>query len=116
MSECEPSASRPWGNAEERASISITRVQPPLRSCLAPASGGGSPRALGFSKELAYHKAAAVWDDLVYNLARPLKSLRQWVAGASKWRWRLRMPAMVAGLADRLWSMADIVRAVPVPI
>jgi hypothetical protein len=51
---------------------------------------------LGFSKVLEMHKAVAAWQDLVYNLARPLKSLRLLVVDDSDRRWRHRSPATLA--------------------
>ena len=33
-------------------------------------------KGLGFSKRLGLHKAQAAWEDLVYNVVRPLKTLR----------------------------------------
>jgi transposase-like protein len=72
-------------------------------------------KGLGFSKDVLMHRAAAAWDDLVYNLARPLKTLRQQLTDALPKRWWPRTPAMAAGLADRIWTVGDILRAVPVP-
>lgn len=72
-------------------------------------------KGLGFSKDLILHKAAAAWEDLVYNLARPLKTLRQKIACMTNRRWRPRTPAMAAGLTDRVWTVRDILRAVPLP-
>lgn len=73
-------------------------------------------KGLGFSKEIVLHKAAAAWEDIVYNLARPLKTLRQQVTDAVKHRWWPRTPAMAAGLTDRVWTVRDILKAVPLPI
>lgn len=70
-------------------------------------------KGLKFSKDVLLHRAAAAWDDLVYNVARPLKTLRQRLADEGQRRWRPRTPAMAAGLADRIWSIGDILRAVP---
>ena len=33
-------------------------------------------KTLAFSKLVAMYRASAAWEDLVYNLARPLKTLR----------------------------------------
>ncbi len=65
------------------------------------------------TKDVLLHRAAAAWDDLVYNVARPLETLHQRLADESKRRWWSRTPAMAAGLTDRLWSIGDILRAVP---
>lgn len=75
-------------------------------------------RGLCFSKELRLHRAAAVWEDVVYNLVRPLKSLREELnAEAARFerRWRHRSPAMAAGLTDELWTIEQILRTVPLP-
>ena len=37
-------------------------------------------RTLAYSKALERHRAAAVWEDIVYNLVCPLKTLRLEVA------------------------------------
>ncbi len=37
-------------------------------------------QTLGFSKDLACYRASAAWEDAIYNLVRPLKTLRQAVA------------------------------------
>ena len=73
-------------------------------------------KGLGFSKEVLIHRAAAAWEDLVYNLARPLKTLRQELTNALPRRWRPRTPAMAAGLTARVWTIGDILRAVPLSI
>jgi hypothetical protein len=69
----------------------------------------------GFSKEVLMHQAAAARDDPVYNPARPLKTLRQEITNALPRRWLPRTPAMAAGLIDRVWTIGDILRAVPLP-
>lgn len=75
-------------------------------------------RGLCFSKEFRLHKAAAAWEDVVYNLVRPLKSLRQEIkeqAARFEQRWRHRSPAMAAGLTDELWTIEQVLRTVPLP-
>ena len=75
-------------------------------------------RGLCFSKELRLHKAAAAWEDVVYNLVRPLKTLRQEIteqAARFERRWRDRSPAMAAGLTDELWTIEQVLRTVPLP-
>jgi hypothetical protein len=74
-------------------------------------------KGLGFSKALAAHRASAAWEDAVYNLTRPLKTLREEVRpGARRYerRWRARTPAMAAGLTGHVWSVAELLRAQPV--
>lgn len=70
-------------------------------------------KGLGFSKALAMHEAAAVWEDALYNLARPLKTLRQEVHPAAvrfERRYEARTPAMAACLTDHVWSVKELLR------
>jgi hypothetical protein len=46
-------------------------------------------------------QALAIWEDLVYNLARPLKTRRLEVDTPGR-RWLPRSPAMAAGLTDHI--------------
>jgi hypothetical protein len=68
-----------------------------------------------FSKDLDMHCAAAAWEDLVYNLARPLKSLRLPVTDHPTRRWQQRTPAMAAGLTDHIWSFRELLFTIPLP-
>ena len=50
-------------------------------------------KGLGYSKRLRLHKAAAAWEDILYNLTRSVKTLRQCVkehAARFERRWRHR--------------------------
>jgi len=71
---------------------------------------------LGFSKELPMHEAAAAWEDAVYNLARPLKTLRIDLTGPLNGkpgrRWKPRTPAMAAELTDEVWSIEQLLQSV----
>ena len=71
-------------------------------------------KTLGFSKRLCMLRAASVWEDVVYNLARHVKTLRLEVNDGSR-RWLQRSPAMVAGLATHLWSIEELLTWVSVP-
>jgi hypothetical protein len=71
-------------------------------------------KTLGFSKRLPMLRAASVWEDGVYNLTRHVKTLRLEVNDGPR-RWLQRSPAMVAGLTDRIWSIAELLSYVPVP-
>ena len=76
-------------------------------------------KGLGFSKALVMHRASAAWEDAVYNLARPLKTLREAEApeaGRFRRRWRARTPAMASALTERVWSVSDLLWALPVTI
>jgi hypothetical protein len=64
-------------------------------------------KTLGFSKRVEMLRAASAWEDVVYNLARPVKTLRL-EANDGQRRWIPRSPAMAAGLTDRIWTMEDL--------
>jgi len=72
-------------------------------------------KTLAFSKDVAMYKASAAWEDAVYNLARPLKSLRLEIFGDPKRRWKQRSPAMAAGLSDYIWSVKELLYSVVPP-
>jgi len=72
-------------------------------------------KTLAFSKDLAMYKASAAWEDLVYNFARPLKTLRLEIFNDPHRRWLPRTPAMAAGLTDHIWTVKELLTAVPVP-
>ena len=72
-------------------------------------------KTLAFSKSLTMHKAAAAWEDLYYNLAKPHKSLRQKATENSRRRWIKRTPAMAAGLAEHIWTVKDLLYFIPLP-
>lgn len=73
-------------------------------------------KSLAFSKQLAMHRAAAAWEDLVYNFARPLKSLRLPANDHPRRRWLPQSPAMAAGLTDHIWSLRELLTFVPLPV
>jgi hypothetical protein len=70
---------------------------------------------LGFSKDLARYRASAAWEDAVYNLVRPLKTLRLEVHDAPGQRWRPRTPAIAAGLTDHIWTVKELLTTVVLP-
>lgn len=70
-------------------------------------------RTVGFSKTVHMLIASVIWDDLVYNLVRPLKSLRVRINNRPR-RWQPRSPAMAAGLTDHLWSIGELLWVLPV--
>lgn len=75
-------------------------------------------KGLGYSKLLAMHRAQAIWEDLVYNLCRVVKTLRVEInAEADRFqrRWHWHSPAMAAALTDHLWSVKELLRTIPVP-
>lgn len=72
-------------------------------------------KTLGFSKVLTMLEASCVWEDVIYNLTRAVKSLRLEVMPQTKRRWIHRSPAMAAGITDQIWSIRQLLMAVPVP-
>ena len=75
-------------------------------------------KTLAFSKSLPLHRAAAIWDDVTYNLCKPLKSLRldrNPQAKRFEKRFQHRTPAMAAGLTNAIWSIERLLRTVPIP-
>lgn len=73
-------------------------------------------KTLAFSKEVGVYRASAAWEDLVYNLARPLKTLRLEILGDPKRRWKQRSPAMAAGLTDHIWTVKEPLKTVVSPL
>ncbi len=71
-------------------------------------------KTLGFSKQVEMLRAASAWEDVVYNLARPVKTLRVQVNDGQR-RWMPRSPAMAAGLTDHVWSIEDLLWRVSTP-
>lgn len=72
-------------------------------------------KTLAFSKSLEMYRASAAWEDMVYNLVRPLKTLRQEVFDAPHRRWNPRTPAMAAGLTDHFWTVKELLTTVVLP-
>jgi hypothetical protein len=71
-------------------------------------------KTLSFSKEAEMLEASCAWEDWVYNLTRPVKSLRVEVNDGQR-RWQPRSAAMAAGLADHVWSIGELLMTVAVP-
>lgn len=72
-------------------------------------------KTLGFSKKREMLEAACIWEDVVYNFARHVKTLRLEVNQDGR-RWRYRSPAMAAGITDHIWSVLELLTRVPVPV
>lgn len=72
-------------------------------------------KGLGFSKLLSMHEAQAAWEDVVYNLGRTVKTLREEVQGDSSRRWRHRTPAMAASLTDHRWTVKELLTTLALP-
>ncbi|MEA2046109.1 MAG: transposase [Euryarchaeota archaeon] len=69
-------------------------------------------KTLAFSKLLQMYRASAAWEDLVYNLVRPLKTLRVEVFNDPVRRWKPRTPAMAAGLTDNIWTVKKVLKTI----
>ena len=59
-------------------------------------------------------EASCAWEDWVYNLTRPLKTLRVEVNDGRR-RWQPRSPAMAAGLTDHIWTVKELLMTVVTP-
>jgi len=70
-------------------------------------------KTLGFSKKRTMLKAACAWDDVVYNFARQVKTLRLEVNEDHR-RWLPRSPAMAAGITDHIWTLEELLTRVPI--
>lgn len=64
-------------------------------------------KTLSYSKRVEMLAASSVWEDNVYNLVRPLKTLRLPVNEYHR-KWLPRTPAMSAGLTDRIWTIEEL--------
>jgi hypothetical protein len=73
-------------------------------------------KSLAFSKEIGMYRASAAWEDLVYNLARPLKTLRVEAINDPRRKWMQRSPAMAAGLTDHIWTVKELLKTVTLPV
>jgi hypothetical protein len=71
-------------------------------------------KTLSFSKELEMLRASCAWEDWVYNLARPVKTLRIEAKDGQR-RWRPRSPAMAADLTDHIWNVKELLMTVVAP-
>lgn len=74
----------------------------------------GCAKTLSFSKQRQMLEWACAWEDLVYNFAHPVKTLRL-PAPVTGCKWLKRSPAMAAGLTDHVWSMAELLTTLAVP-
>jgi hypothetical protein len=72
-------------------------------------------KTLGYSKIVEMHRATAAWEDIVYNLVRPLKTLRLEVFNDPTRRWLPRTPAMAAGLTEHIWTVKELLMTLPIP-
>ena len=66
-------------------------------------------------KKRAMYQASAAWEDLYYNLFRPVKTLRLKVFDDPKRRWQPRTPAMAAGLTNHIWTVKELLNVIAPP-
>jgi hypothetical protein len=72
-------------------------------------------KTLSFSKEEEMLRASCALEDAVYNLMRPVKTLRIEVNDDMR-RWEPKTPAMAAGLTDHVWTIEELMMTVAVPV
>lgn len=72
-------------------------------------------KTLSFSKDEKMLTASCALEDWVYNLTRPVKSLRLEVNDGQR-RWKPRSAAMAAGLTDHVWTIEELMMKVVVPM
>jgi hypothetical protein len=70
---------------------------------------------LAFSKDLQMYRYSAAWEDLIYNFARPLKTLRVEIHAVPGCRWLQRSPAMAAHLTNHIWTVKELLFTVVAP-
>lgn len=71
-------------------------------------------KTLSYSKQLDALTASCAWEDWVYNLTRPLKTLASQVQEGQR-RWQAQTPAMAAGLTDHQWTVKELLLTVVSP-
>ena len=71
-------------------------------------------KTLAFSKDIDCYRAAAIWEDSYYNLARPHKSLRVRVQDVPRRKWQPRTPALAAHLTNHIWTVKELVTTIPI--
>ena len=67
-----------------------------------------------YSKQLEALRASCAWEDWVYKLTRPLKTLAVRVHEGQR-RWQAQTPAMKAGLTDHQWTVKELLLTVVAP-
>ena len=72
-------------------------------------------KTLSYSKQLDALTASCAWEDWVYNLTRPLKTLAIQMQEGQR-RWQRQTPAMEAGLTDHQWTVKELLLTVVAPM
>jgi hypothetical protein len=71
-------------------------------------------KTLSYSKQLDALTASCAWEDWVYNLTRPVKTLALAVRNGQR-RWQPQTPAMAAELTDHVWTVKELLMTVVTP-
>lgn len=71
-------------------------------------------KTLSYSKAVRCLRASCMWEDALYNWARPHKSLRLESSMPGR-KWDRRSPAMAAGLTDHIWTVRELLMTVLCP-
>ena len=71
-------------------------------------------KTLSYSKQQDALTASCAWEDWIYNLTRPVKTLALPVQAGQR-RWQPQTPAMAAGLTDHQWSVKELLFTVVAP-
>jgi hypothetical protein len=103
------------GRAEELAAGLVHRAVERTHLTMRRFSGRLVRQTLGFSKDLTCYRASAAWEDAIYNLVRPLKTLRQAVADQPGRHWQPHTPAMAAGRTDHIWALKKLLTTIVAP-
>jgi hypothetical protein len=73
-------------------------------------------KSLSSSKQLRLLRAASSWEDWIYNVTRPVKTLRlECTACSGQQRRQARTLAMAAGLTDHIWTVKELLMTVVLP-
>ena len=70
-------------------------------------------QTLAFSKSLEAYRDSAVWEDSYYNLVRLHQGLRLLAGDVPGTKWLPRTPAMAAHLTDHIWTVKELLTALP---
>ncbi len=94
-----------FGDAEP-SQVSTTGVE---RTQLSSRQSNGRlvRKTLSFSKKREMLEWACAWEDLVYNFAHAVKTLRLRVQQGRR-KWQPRTPTMAVGLTDHVWSIKEL--------
>ncbi len=92
-----------FGDANSVSTSGVERTQLTSRQ----RNGRLVRKTLSFSKKRQMLEWACAWEDLVYNFAQPVKTLRVRVTEGRR-TWQPRTPAMAAELTNHPWGMEGL--------